>query len=108
MTTMNKQQAQPDQHANQGTQPRSRRHVPQRTCVVCRTRDAKRQLTRIVRTESGVLVDSTGKHNGRGAYLCDDPGCWERAIRTDVLAKALRMTLSGEDRLRLEQAAPVP
>lgn len=84
----------------------SRKYIPQRTCVVCRSKDAKRQLTRLVRAETGLIVDPTGKHNGRGAYLCDDPACWQRAQVTDVLAKALRMTLNAEDRCRLQQATP--
>jgi len=42
----------------------------------------KRQLTRVVRTpDSGVLIDPTGKRNGRGAYLCDQAACWDKAIR---------------------------
>lgn len=90
----------------QATKPRPPKHVPQRTCCVCRTKDAKRQLTRIVRTDSGVQIDSTGKLNGRGAYLCDHPVCWDKAASSELLAKALRVPLSSEDRMRLQQAAP--
>ena len=84
------------------------KHIPQRTCVVCRSRDAKRQLTRVVRGESGVMVDLSGKMNGRGAYICNKPSCWERAVNTDVLSKALRTTLSEDDRQRLQQAVLQP
>lgn len=88
-----------------GGQPQ--RRVPQRMCVVCRTTAAKRTLTRIVRTaDEGVQVDPTGKRNGRGAYLCDQPGCWQRAIDSDVLAKALRTSLTDDDRQRLRAAKP--
>lgn len=83
-----------------------RKHIPQRTCVICREKDAKRQLTRIVRTENGIVIDRSGKMNGRGAYLCDQASCWERAVNTDILGKALRMTLTAEDRQRLQQAIP--
>jgi uncharacterized protein len=84
------------------------KHIPQRTCVVCHQTTAKRGLTRIVRTtdEAGmhsVHVDPTGKRNGRGAYLCDQAACWKRAIDSDVLAKALRTTLTDEDRQRLKE-----
>ncbi len=83
------------------------RHVPQRTCIVCRTTAGKRTLTRLVRTaDEGVQVDPTGKRNGRGAYLCDQPACWQRAISGDVLEKALRATLTTEDRERLRSHAP--
>jgi hypothetical protein len=75
--------------------------------VVCRTTADKRSLTRLVRTpDEGVHVDPTGKRSGRGAYLCDDPSCWDRALASDVLAKALRTTLSDVDRARLAAARP--
>lgn len=88
-------------------QPRQRpKHVPIRTCIVCRDRDSKRTLTRIVRAETGVQVDQTGKMNGRGAYLCDRDTCWQRAASSDVLERALRTHLTGEDRDRLRMAKP--
>jgi len=60
-------------------------------CISCRERSAKRTLVRIVRTPEGAIeIDPTGKRNGRGAYLCDDPACWERAIRSESLANALK------------------
>jgi len=62
-------------------------------CVVCRDTNAKRTLTRIVRTsESSYEVDETGRANGRGAYLCDKASCWEKAPTTPILARALRVT----------------
>ena len=86
-------------------QPQSRRkHVPQSTCIVCRGKEAKRALTRLVGTDAGVLVDPSGKMSGRGAYVCSNPNCWERAVNTNVLEKALRTTLTDEDRKRLQQA----
>lgn len=83
-----------------------RRHTPQRTCVVCHTTAEKRSLMRLVRTDGGVQVDPTGKMNGRGAYLCDQTSCWDRALETDVLAKALRTTLTDDDRGRVRAARP--
>jgi len=78
------------------------KHVPLRTCVVCRETSAKRTLVRLVRTpDEGVQIDPTGKRNGRGAYLCERPDCWQRALNTDVLEKALRTTLTAEDRERI-------
>ena len=91
------------------TQPQRRRHIPRRTCVVCRVTADKRSLTRLVRTpDAGVYVDPTGKRSGRGAYLCSQPSCWDRALETDVLEKALRTTLTDEDRERLRAARPAP
>ncbi|MEZ4666817.1 MAG: YlxR family protein [Anaerolineae bacterium] len=83
-------------------------HVPVRTCVICREKAGKRTLTRIVRTEHGILIDLTGKMNGRGAYLCDRVECWERAIKSDILNQALRTKMSDEDRMHLFQAKPKP
>lgn len=80
------------------------KHVPVRTCIVCREKAGKRTLTRLVRTPDGVFVDPTGKMNGRGAYVCDQEVCWERAVNTEILAKALKTTLSAADRERLNDA----
>ena len=85
------------------------RHVPQRTCVVCRSTASKRTLTRLVRTpDEGVQIDPTGNRNGRGAYLCDQRTCWDRALDSDVLANALRTSLTDEDRERIRAARPEP
>lgn len=82
------------------------KHVPVRTCVACREAGAKRGLTRIVRTPEGeVTIDPTGKLNGRGAYLCDKPGCWERAVSTPVLSRALNVQLTQETRDYIKEFA---
>ncbi len=78
------------------------RHVPQRTCVGCRTTAAKRGFVRVVRGGEGqVTVDPTGKANGRGAYLCASRGCWEVALKRGRLAQSLRVTIREEDRQAL-------
>ncbi len=81
------------------------KHVPQRTCVICRQKFDKRQLTRLVRTPEGVFIDSSGKRDGRGAYVCDSLDCRQRAASTDILNKALRTTLNEDDRQRLRDVA---
>jgi len=73
---------------------------------VCRQRSDKRTLIRLVNTGAGVYVDPTGKRNGRGAYLCENRSCWERAVSTDILNGALRTALTADDRERLAQAMP--
>jgi len=75
------------------------RHVPQRTCFVCREKRDKRQLTRLVRTPEGaVLVDPTGKQNGRGAYLCEQSTCWDKVLADGrLLNEALKTNVSAED-----------
>ena len=73
------------------------RHVPERTCVACRTSRPKRALVRLVYTDDGIVVDETGKRNGRGAYLCRRLSCWTLALNRGSLNKALRTTLRPED-----------
>jgi len=80
------------------------KHIPQRTCVGCRTVLAKRELIRIVRTPEGARVDLTGKLAGRGAYLHNQRSCWERGLR-GALAHALKTELTPADRERLEEFA---
>ena len=57
------------------------KHVPQRTCIGCREIRPKRELIRVVRTESGVEIDPTGKKSGRGTYLCKTKSCWDAALK---------------------------
>ena len=79
---------------------------PQRTCIVCREKMDKRDLSRLVRTDAGLQVDVSGKMNGRGAYVCNKPNCWERAVSQSILAKALRAEISENDRNYLRQIKP--
>jgi len=66
------------------------RKVPQRQCVACGQTRGKREMVRVVRTPSGeVCVDPTGKLSGRGAYVCPDAGCVDRAVREGRLAGVL-------------------
>jgi predicted RNA-binding protein YlxR (DUF448 family) len=84
------------------------KHIPQRTCVGCRTTLAKRSLIRVVRTPEGVSPDPTGKRPGRGAYLHNQRSCWERGLR-GALAHALKTELLPADREVLEAfAAALP
>lgn len=73
------------------------KHVPQRMCIACREKSSKRGLIRIVRTPEGTVeVDPTGKRNGRGAYLCDQRTCWERALTGKLLANALKTEIEAD------------
>lgn len=73
--------------------------------MVCRTVQSKRDLVRLVRTPEGQLVvDKTGKQNGRGAYLCRQRSCWEAALTGRQLSKALKMEI-GERETRVLQDA---
>ncbi len=76
---------------------------PQRTCVGCNTKKDKRELVRIVRTTDGTIkLDRTGKLNGRGAYICDNIDCLNKAKKTKKLERAFEINISDEiyDELR--------
>jgi predicted RNA-binding protein YlxR (DUF448 family) len=84
-----------------------RKHVPLRTCVVCRQKLPKRELFRLVHTaDEGLVVDPTGKRSGRGAYLCAQPDCWNRAMTTSILDRALGVSLSVEEKGLLASQKP--
>lgn len=73
-----------------------RKHIPQRTCVGCRTVQEKRSLTRVVRSAEGVMIDNEGKQAGRGAYLHNLQSCWQQGLN-GRLARALKTEISAEE-----------
>lgn len=84
------------------------RKIPQRQCMGCRERKNKRELIRVVRTpEGGVQLDFSGKLNGRGAYLCPDPECLKKAVRSKSLDRSLEISIPEDvyDQLRREMEA---
>ena len=72
------------------------RKIPMRTCVVTKEKLPKRDLIRVVRTEDGVIVDKTGKVNGRGAYLKIDREVFEKAKKSKVLNRHLEVEVKDE------------
>lgn len=73
------------------------RKIPMRKCLGCNENKPKKDLIRVVKTTEGeVLVDFTGKVNGRGAYICPDTNCLEKAIDSKAIFKSLSTGLSPE------------
>ncbi len=71
--------------------------VPLRMCVGCQEMKPKKELIRIVRTpESEILLDSTGKKSGRGAYICPKKECLEKALKGKRLEKNLEQQISED------------
>ena len=69
--------------------------VPLRKCVGCSESKPKKELIRIVKNkEQEVFIDETGKANGRGAYVCKDIKCFNKAIKSKAIYKALGKDLS--------------
>ena len=70
--------------------------IPMRMCVVTHEKFPKKELIRVVKTpENTVIVDLTGKVNGRGAYLKKDKEVIEKARTTKVLDKHLEIEIKG-------------
>ena len=64
--------------------------IPQRQCMGCRERKAKRELIRVVRlTDGNVSLDFSGKLNGRGAYICPSSECLQKARKAKALERSL-------------------
>ncbi|HEY85069.1 MAG TPA: YlxR family protein [Chloroflexi bacterium] len=83
-----------------------KKHRPQRTCIACREVKDKQALLRIVRTsEQRIVVDETGKAQGRGAYLCKQVACWQKALDRGIIGRALKAPLTDQDAEALRQYA---
>ena len=79
-------------------------------CVGCREMKPKKELIRVVRQPSGqVMLDRTGKAAGRGAYVCPDSACLEKARKSKVLERTLEAAIEPEvyDQLAKELDARV-
>ena len=78
--------------------------IPQRQCMGCRERKAKREMIRVVRgVDNTVSLDFGGKMNGRGAYICPDPECLKKAQRAKSLERSLEVPIPEEVYLRLQK-----
>ncbi|MBQ9413280.1 MAG: YlxR family protein [Oscillospiraceae bacterium] len=76
--------------------------IPIRQCLGCRTQRPKRELIRVVRSPDGeISLDARGKANGRGAYLCPDPACLKKAVKSRALERALEVPIPEEIYARL-------
>ena len=73
------------------------RKIPMRSCVVTREKLPKQELLRIVRTtDAKVVIDDSGKINGRGAYIKKDIEVLTKAIKSKTLEKHLEVSICDE------------
>ena len=71
--------------------------LPNRTCIGCNTIKPKKDLIRVVKNKEGqISIDTTGRANGRGAYLCNDINCLEKAIKTKKLERVFETKITDE------------
>lgn len=71
--------------------------IPQRKCIACQEKSDKKALIRIVKNkENEIFFDPTSKANGRGAYICKEMACLEKAIKSKALNRAFKTEISSE------------
>lgn len=71
--------------------------IPMRQCTGCREMKQKRELIRVVRSpENTISLDFKGKAQGRGAYLCHNPDCLKKAIKSRALERSLEVSIPEE------------
>ncbi len=71
--------------------------VPMRKCIGCNEMKNKKEMMRVIRTpENEIVLDTTGKKNGRGAYLCFSRECLEKAVKSRGLERSLKVPIPRE------------
>lgn len=71
--------------------------IPMRQCTGCREMLPKRDLIRVVKSpENEISLDFKGKAQGRGAYVCKNPECLKKAIRSKALERSLEISIPEE------------
>lgn len=71
--------------------------IPLRKCTGCNEMKPKKELVRVLKTpEDEIVLDKTGKKNGRGAYLCNSIECFRKAVKTKGLERSLQIKIPEE------------
>lgn len=71
--------------------------IPLRKCVACNEMKEKKEMIRVIKTpENEIMLDATGRKNGRGAYICADPGCFRLARKNKGLERSLKTAIPQE------------
>lgn len=83
---------------------KSKRKMPERRCVGCGEHKLKSELIRVVRTPEGdAVLDLTGKKSGRGAYICKNPKCLNKAKKSRRIETSLEISIPEDVYLRMEE-----
>lgn len=68
--------------------------IPLRQCIGCGEMKSKKEMIRVIKTPEGdIVIDVTGKKNGRGAYICPDKECLKKAIKSKGLERSLKVSI---------------
>ena len=71
--------------------------IPQRLCIGCGEMKNKKEMIRVLKTaEDGIVIDETGRKNGRGAYICPSMDCFRKAVKGKGLERSLKMAIPKE------------
>ena len=75
----------------------SMKKVPLRQCIGCGEMKSKKEMIRVIKTaEDEIMLDATGRKNGRGAYLCPSKECLKRAVKSRGLERSFKMAIPKE------------
>ena len=75
----------------------STKKVPLRQCIGCGEMKNKKEMIRILKTETGeIVLDATGRKNGRGAYLCPNMDCFQKAVKGKGIERSFKMPVPKE------------
>ncbi len=75
----------------------SAKKIPLRQCIGCGEMKSKKEMIRVLRTAEGeILIDPTGRKNGRGAYLCPSCECLKKAVKSKGLDRSFKMAVPRE------------
>ena len=78
--------------------------IPLRKCTGCGEMKPKKELVRVVKTpEDEILIDLTGRKNGRGAYICRDVECLKKARKAKRIEKSFRCSIPDEVYDKMEE-----
>lgn len=82
----------------------NKKKVPLRQCTGCGEMKSKKEMIRVIKTpEEEIVVDFSGKKNGRGAYLCNSFECFQKARKTRAIERSLKITIPDEIYDQLEK-----
>ena len=76
---------------------KTKNKTPLRQCTGCREMKSKKEMIRVLKTsENEIILDATGKKNGRGAYICPSMACFEKAVKSRGLERSFKMAIPKE------------
>ncbi len=71
--------------------------IPLRQCIGCGKMKSKKEMIRVIKTPEGeIMMDATGRKNGRGAYICPSSECLKKAIKSKGLERSFKMNIPKE------------